>query len=431
MDIRSHHINVEQLNLLMGLIGKINSNINVDALLHEIMEAAKLIMDTEASSLFLLSEDKTKLILTIPTGPVTAELSGKSIPANSGISGWSVQYRQTLIIDDIQSDPRFNGELSKESDFVSKNMICVPLINHDNQVIGALQSINKNKGKDFNTSDIHLFQTLANHAAIAIESTMLHEQRIEKEIMDKELEVARNIQSGFWPKSIPEIANYQISGYSRAAKSVGGDYFDYIEIPNSKNWGFTVADVSGKGVPASLLMATMRASLRSHVENSRNVVDSMKMVNKIIYEDSPIDKFITAVYGVLDTEKNTFRYVNAGHNNPLLVNPKEKTITKLISSGVMLGIIQPIEFEVDVIEIKIGEKLVIFSDGIPEAENLEGEFFEDETLEQWLLDNADLGASQMMAKLLDTLYNFTQGANQSDDITIIIIERVSDTEPHS
>ncbi len=428
MEIRSGDVNIEQLNLLMGLIGKINSNIDVESMLHEIMVAAKKIMDTEASSLFILSEDKKELTLTVPAGPFTAELSGKSIPANAGISGWTVQYRQALIIDDVQNDPRFSGELIGDQQFESKNMICVPLINHNNQVIGALQAINKKNNSDFKTSDIHLFQALANHAAIAIETTLLQKQRVEKELLDKELDVARTIQSGFWPKKIPEIPNYQISGYSRAAKSVGGDYFDYIEIPNSDNWGFTVADVSGKGVPASLLMATMRASLRSHVENNRSVVDSMKLVNKIIYEDSPLDKFITAIYGVLDTNKNTYRYVNAGHNNPILVKPKEKKIEHLNTSGVMLGIVNPIEFQEFVIEINVGEKLVIFSDGIPEAVNTEEEFFEDERLEQWLIDNSELGASQMMAKLLDTLYNFTNGADQSDDITLIIIERVSEWE---
>lgn len=412
----------------MGLIGKINSNIDVDKLLFEIMQAAKLIMNAEASSLFLLSEDGKNLILSVPTGPATAELSGKTIPSNSGISGWSIQYRQPLIIDDVQNDPRFRGELSVQTEFTSKNMICVPLINHDNKTIGALQSINKQNDEGFTTTDLNMFQTLANHAAIAIENTLLHKQRVEKELIDKELEVARTIQSGFWPKQVPEIPNYQVSGYSRAAKSVGGDYFDYIETPDPKKWGFTVADVSGKGVPASLLMATMRASLRSHVENNRTVMDSMKKVNKIIFEDSPIDKFITAVYGVLDTENNTFKYVNAGHNNPYIVNPDEKKITPLITSGVMLGIIHPIEFEEDIVEIKVGEKLVIYSDGIPEAQNKAGEFFGDETLENWLIEHSDLGASQMMISLLDTIHNFSQGENQSDDITIIIIERVSGWE---
>lgn len=418
-------INIDQLNLLMELIGKINSNLELDNLLREIMDSAKIIMDTEASSLFLLSEDKSKLTLTIPTGPATAELSGKSIPSNQGLSGWVVQNVEPVVVKDVQEDPRFEGELSENSSFTTKDLICVPLVNHDGTVIGALEAINK-KDPDQLTEDlIPIFQTLANQAAIAIENAKLQQERIEKELMYKELEVARTIQSGFWPKDVPQIPNYRVAGCSKPAKSVGGDYYDYIPIPNTNRWGFTVADVTGKGVPASLLMATMRASLRSHVENNNNVGDSINKVNKLIYEDSPIDKFITAVYGELNTETHTFNYVNAGHNNPYLLNPDQHELTQLEMGGVMLGIMDPVDFKGDSVALKPKEKLILFSDGIPEARNTEGEFFSDEAFEHWLLEHKSLSPSQMMMNLLKTIDTFSKGQSQSDDITIIIIERVS------
>jgi sigma-B regulation protein RsbU (phosphoserine phosphatase) len=417
-------INVDQLNLLMELVGKINSNLELDKLLREIMDSAKIIMDTEASSLFLLSDDKTRLTLTVPTGPATAELSGKSIPSNHGLSGWVVQNMEPVIVTDVQSDSRFKGELSVASSFITNDLICVPLINHDGNVIGALQAINKKNIEDLTEDLIPVFQTLANQAAIAIENAKLQQQRIEKEIMVKELEVARTIQSGFWPKEVPNIPNYRVAGCSKPAKSVGGDYYDYIPIPNTSRWGFTVADVTGKGVPASLLMATMRASLRSHVENNNNVSDSINRVNKLIFEDSPIDKFITAVYGELDTENHVFNYVNAGHNNPYLLNVHQNKLTQLEVGGVMLGIMDPVDFTGDSITMEAGEKLILFSDGIPEARNIEGDFYSDEAFEQWLLDHKSLTPSQMMMNLLKTIDNFSNGQAQSDDITIIIIERV-------
>lgn len=417
-------VNIEQLNLLMELIGKINSNLESDKLLREIMDSAKIIMDTQASSLFLLSDDHSKLILTIPTGPATAELSGKSIPSSQGISGWVVQNREPVIVPDVQQDPRFVGELSVQSDFITKDLICVPLINNKGTVIGALQAINKKDPDSLSENLIPIFQTLANQAAIAIENAKLQQQRIEKEIMDKELEVARTIQSGFWPKQVPNIPNYRVAGCSKPAKSVGGDYYDYIEIPDTNRWGFTVADVTGKGVPASLLMATMRASLRSHVENNNNVGDSINKVNKLIFEDSPIDKFITAVYGELDTHTHTFNYVNAGHNNPYLLEPAHHELTQLKIGGVMLGIMDPVDFKGDSIEIGPGQKLIMFSDGIPEARNKKGDFFSDEAFEEWLLEHKSLSPSQMMMNLLKTIEHFANGESQSDDITLIIIERL-------
>lgn len=423
MEALKYSLTMEKLDLLLELIGKINSNLELDKLLREIMDSAKIIMNTEASSLFLLSDDKSRLTLTVPTGPATAELSGKSIPSDQGLSGWVVQNVQPLAIDDVQLDKRFVGELSVNQNFLTKDLICVPLINHNGSVIGALQAINKKNPSQDSGELIPVFQTMANQAAIAIENAKLQQERIEKELMDKELELARTIQSGFWPKEVPDIPNYRIAGCSKPAKSVGGDYYDYIPIPETKRWGFTVADVTGKGVPASLLMATMRASLRSHVENSHNVSDSIKKVNKLIFEDSPMDKFITALYGELDTETHTFRYVNAGHNNPYLLNTENHTLTKLNVGGVMLGIMDPVEFKEDSVSINAGEKLVLFSDGIPEAQNGKGEFFSDEAFEEWILEHKSLSPSQMMMNLLKTIENFSKGKSQSDDITIIIIER--------
>lgn len=418
-------INIDQLNLLMELIGKINSNLELDKLLHEIMDSTKIVMDTEASSLFLLNDDNSWLTLTVPTGPATAELSGKSIPADQGLSGWVVQNVEPVIVRDVQKDPRFAGELSINTSFTTKNLICVPLVNHNGKVIGALEAINKNNPEDLNEDLIPLFQTLANQAAIAIENAKLQQQRIEKELIDKELDVARTIQSGFWPKEVPNIPNYRVAGCSKPAKSVGGDYYDYIQIPGTKRWGFTVADVTGKGMPAALLMATMRASLRSHVENNNNVSASINKVNKLIFEDSPIDKFITAIYGELNMETHTFNYVNAGHNNPYKLSVNHHELTKLNVGGVMLGIMDPVDFTEDSITLEPGEKLILFSDGIPEARDYKGDFFGDEAFEKWLLDHSSLSPSQMMMNLLKTIETFARGAPQSDDITLIIIERMA------
>jgi len=423
MNIINDEIELNKLNLLMNLIGKINSNLEVEILLKEIMESTKIMMDSEASSLFILSKDKKKLTLTIPTGPATAEISGKSIDSDHGIVGWVTQNEKSVVVNNVQIDHRFKGEITELNNFITRNLISVPLINHNGVLIGTLQAINRKDNKDFEEKLVPIFQSLANQAAIAIENAMLQKQLIEKERIDKELQVARIIQSGFWPKETPNIVNYSVAGCSRTAKSVGGDYYDYIKIPDSLNWGFTVSDVSGKGVPASLLMATMRASLRSHVENQFNVSESMKKVNKLIYEDSPIDKFITSIYGTLDTEKHTFTYVNAGHNNPFIIRLEENKLEELKVGGVMLGIMDPVEFEEETAYLNPGDKLILFSDGITEAQNTKGEFFEDERFEEWLLTNKYKSPFNMMIDLLNDLVEFSNGEPQSDDITIIILER--------
>jgi sigma-B regulation protein RsbU (phosphoserine phosphatase) len=149
----------------------------------------------------------------------------------------------------------------------------------------------------------------------------------------------------------------------------------------------------------------------------------MKKVNKLIYEDSPIDKFITSIYGTLDTEKHTFTYVNAGHNNPFIIRLEENKLEELKVGGVMLGIMDPVEFEEETAYLNPGDKLILFSDGITEAQNTKGEFFEDERFEEWLLTNKYKSPFNMMIDLLNDLVEFSNGEPQSDDITIIILER--------
>lgn len=415
----------EQRNLLIGLIKKINSKLNTDQILSEIMDATKKIMLSEASSLFILSDNKRQLILTIPTGPATAELSGKKIPADHGVSGWCVQNKSPIIVNNVNEDQRFTGDLITNSSFKTINLICVPLITNDGECIGALQAINQINKQEFDEDDLDIFQSLASHAAIAIENAKLQDERIQREVLEKELDLAREIQSGFWPDEIPNIRNYAVAGLSRPAKSVGGDYYDFIEHQDPSKWGFTVADVSGKGVAASLLMATMRASLRSHIVDLCPVEECIDKVNKMICNDSPPDKFITAFYGELDASSHTFRYVNAGHDNPYLLRAESGELEVLTTGGIMLGIFYPNPYEIDSVSFQIHDKLIIFSDGIPEARNATGDFYESERLKQWLIDNKDRSATEMLHGLIEDVDSFCAGHPQSDDITCVVLERLS------
>ena len=417
-------IDVNKLNLLMELVAKINSNLELKNILKEIMNATKEIMSAEASSLFLLSEDKKDLILTVPTGPLTAELSGKKIPLTSGISGWVIQNKKLAVVKDVSKDSRFGGDLGKGSSFKTKNIICVPLINHNNEVIGALQAINSLQLEKFGQDNAAIFQTMANQAAIAVENALLHKERLNNQLLNKEIELASTIQSGFWPKKQPMISNYKVAGCSIPAKNVGGDYFDYISLPNKNNWGFTVADVTGKGVSAALLMATMRASLRSHLEYSNTPNISLTKVNELIFNDSPLDKFITAIYCELDSIKNTIRYVNAGHNNPYVLDVEKNSISTLDVGGLMLGILDTVKYDEEVYEIKSNQKIILYSDGITEARDVKGDFYGEKRFENWLLDNKNLDPDAMVKGITEELIHFRNEAEQSDDITIIVIQRL-------
>lgn len=411
------------IRLLLDIVGKFNSTMDPSRLLHEIIESTKGMVEAEASSLFLLSDGGKKLELTIPTGPATAEVSGKKIASDHGISGWVVQNQEPVLIPDVQTDPRFQGELLSNPQFQSRNMICVPLNNNQGETIGVLQAININK--DFlNEEMLGLFQTLANQAATALENVHIQQQQLAAELVNKELEVATQIQARFFPQQTPEIEGYEIAGCSIPAKDVGGDYYDFIPSPEPNQHGFVVADVTGKGVPASLLMATMRATLRANIQNNpKDIVQALAQVNGDIYRDSPVDKFITSIYCHLDYKSHVLSYVNSGHNPPYIVRTSEKQVEELEEGGLMLGIMEEIDLPIASLSINEGDIIMLFSDGVTEATNPAGELFSEERFEQWLLDHSQLTADEMKKALLQTLQDYANGSPQSDDITFIILKR--------
>ena len=413
------------IRLLLDIVGKFNSTMDPSRLLHDIIESTKGMVEAEASSLFLLSDGGKNLELTIPTGPATAEVSGKKIASNHGISGWVVQHQQPVLITDVQSDPRFQGELLSNPKFQSRNMICVPLNNNQGKTIGVLQAINIKE--DFlNEEMLGLFQTLANQAATALENVHVKQQQLAAELVNKELEVATEIQARFFPQQTPNLEGYEVAGCSIPAKDVGGDYYDFIPNPEPCQHGFVVADVTGKGVPASLLMATMRATLRANIQNNPNdIVQALRQVNGDIYRDSPVDKFITSIYCNLDYESHELSYVNSGHNPPYIVRANDNRIEELDQGGVMLGIMEEIDLPKATLSIDKGDILMLFSDGVTEATNPSGELFSEERFERWLLDHNQLSAEEMKDALLKTLRDYADGSPQSDDITFIIVKRTN------
>ena len=413
------------IRLLLDIVGKFNSTMDPSRLLNDIIESTKGMVEAEASSLFLLSDGGKNLELTIPTGPATAEVSGKKIASDHGISGWVVQHQQPVLITDVQSDPRFQGELLSNPKFQSRNMICVPLNNNQGKTIGVLQAINIKE--DFlNEEMLGLFQTLANQAATALENVHVKQQQLAAELVNKELEVATEIQARFFPQQTPNVEGYEVAGCSIPAKDVGGDYYDFIPNPEPCQHGFVVADVTGKGVPASLLMATMRASLRANIQNNPNdIVQALRQVNGDIYRDSPVDKFITSIYCNLDYESHELSYVNSGHNPPYIVRANDNRIEELDQGGVMLGIMEEIDLPKATLSIDKGDILMLFSDGVTEATNPSGELFSEERFEQWLLDHNQLSAEEMKDALLKTLRDYADGSPQSDDITFIIVKRTN------
>jgi phosphoserine phosphatase RsbU/P len=407
-----------RLSQLVEVAGRINSSEDLESLLAEIMEAAKTIMRAEASSLMLLDSDTRDLVIAVPTGPARAEISGVRIPAGKGFAGWVAGTGQPLIVPDAEKDPRFYGEVSRHSDFRTRNLICVPLHDPNQKIIGVLQALNRREGQEFTENDIPFFLALGDHAAIALEKARLHRESLEKQQLEKELSLAKSIQAGYWPQHIPRLSGFEMAGISLPAAQVGGDYYDFIPL-DEHVCALVIADISGKGFSAALLMASLRAALRAQVKNRIPAEETISLLNDVLVDDSPSNRFVTMLYGQLDTRDRTFTYVNAGHNPPFYFDGG--SFSELTEGGAILGFQKGLPFTTGTVRLEPGSTLVMFTDGVVEAQNQAEEMFGEDRLKSVIQHERSGGAESLLSAIRAAVLSFSGKAPQYDDLTLVVL----------
>ena len=241
--------------------------------------------------------------------------------------------------------------------------------------------------------------------------------------MEKELALAAQIQKDFLPKENPECENFEIAGSNIPCHQVGGDYFDYINIDPSR-LGIVIADVSGKGVGASLLMASLRAALQSEVHSQYKLEDMACKLNDFVHRSSSPNSFITFFYCELNKKSGELGFINAGHNPPIILDKKGK-IHRLEACGLCLGMFPSSTYEIKKVTLRLGDMALLFTDGITEGRNKKNEEFEEERLIKLIQKHSKLSAQKLLEKIHDEVGSFTTGTAPMDDMTLIIIKRVS------
>lgn len=274
--------------------------------------------------------------------------------------------------------------------------------------------------EEFKESDIEFIYATGSLAIISIENAKLFKEALEKQRMEEDLEIARDIQKNLFPQRIPKLKNFDISAVNVSSKQVGGDYYDVIKL-NEADCLIAIGDVSGKGVPAALLMANLQAFLKSICHQGHMLNRATDMINDLISENTAMGNFITFFWGVLNDETKSLTYVNAGHNPPLLVRNGE--ILKLTKGGMILGVIKTmVPYVSETIELQKDDILILFTDGVTEAMNKKMEEFTDEKLEMLASGLKNESAAEVLQKIRTEVEMFVDGANQSDDITLLTVK---------
>lgn len=303
-----------------------------------------------------------------------------------------------------------------------RSIMCAPLWSED-KILGMIYIDSQTRSNLFSKDDLQLMTVFTNMVAIKVENLALFEEALQKRAMDKELASAAEIQKNLLPKAPPKIEGYDIGALNLACKGVGGDYYDFL-TDRDEGLGIVIADVAGKGLSAALLMSNLQATLRAIAANWNKCVSLLsESINKTICENIVSNRFISFFIGCLDPKTGDLKYCNAGHNPPIILRKNRENI-RLKDGGPVLGILRDSQYTPGKEHIESGDILVLYSDGVTEAENDVEEEFGEERLIASVRKNAKKSSYEIIESVEEDIDNFSLGAPQMDDLTLIIIKRL-------
>jgi sigma-B regulation protein RsbU (phosphoserine phosphatase) len=401
-----------QNQLLLELTTQISGSLEMNRLLEQILDLVFQVVRYDAAGIYLVDKRTQWIRRQTNRGYDPARDEAVQLKVGKGLIGWTVKTGQGVIVSDVTSDPRYmNARDETRSEMVAPIRI-------GSEVIGAF-NLESDEQDAYEAEDMELLIAFASQAAVAIERARLHEEVLEKRRLEEEVTIGQRIQRTFLPERNPELPNFDIAGANYSSELVGGDYYDFIRIADQQ-MGIVVGDVSGKGIAAALIMASFRASLIAEIRNNYAIRTIMMKVNRLLWESVEADRFVTALYGVLDIGGRRFTYVNAGHNPGFLYRAATDRFDSLDATGPLLGTLQTASFKERTVEIPAGDVLVLYTDGVTEAMNGSQEFFGEERLLEVIRRRKAEPAALMVRGIWDAVREFREG-DQDDDLTIVVI----------
>ena len=336
------------------------------------------------------------------------------IPLGMGLVGACIRDDQVLLANDAAHEPRLLREVDSHSGYHTQQVLCVPL-RTEGKVIGALQLLNKPSG--FTETDAGLMGLLAHFAASAIESEQLRQEADSARLVKLEVALARDVQARLLPQSPPQADGIDCVGFCRQAHSIGGDYYDLLPLSDGR-FALTLGDVSGKGVPAAVMMASIQTLLRSLLTRDlKSLPMVMTDLNHALYLSSTAERYSTLFCGVISADRRQCSYINAGHVPPFLLHADGR-VDRLEGGGLPVAMMPEWNFEEMVVGIEPGDTLVVISDGFPDSCNKAGDFWEEKEVERTLLTHLNTPLSHLPEKLCAEADQFAAGAEQFDDMTV-------------
>jgi phosphoserine phosphatase RsbU/P len=431
-------------DFLHGLGEAFTETIRAADLHRLIVEGASRVLDAQGGALYMMERAGGKLapsfiskgcppFIDVPTHILQQAASNSAalesylrlhaIPPGEGIIGRVWQTREPVLLTDLANAPELAG--LRGTSLGAASVMVTPLL-YGKQNMGVLALGNGPSSPSFTPSDFVVFKSIAEQSAFALYNAIIYSEANEKKRLDHDLEIARDIQRILLPSEAPVISGFEISGINIPARHVSGDYFDYLTVDDEK-LGVAIADVSGKGVPASIIMAICRSVLRSQAAGNPSPADVLQKVNRQLYPDIKEDMFISMAYVILDHVRGTVMLSRAGHDAPIIFEHATGTASPVKPPGMVLGIDSGSVFDRITgdfaLTLNRGDCLLLYTDGVTEALDANGDEFGPERMIECVRASAPQGAPAIVTRLIDELRTFVGAQPQNDDITLIAIRK--------
>ncbi len=404
--------------ILIEVGRRISKSRDLQEILNLIVDSLAEIVPYDAAGIFLIDPEQPRnMTYSVLRGYSKKSFEGVSMKVGKGLVGWSAQYGKGEIVSDVSKDKRYIT-VKKET----KSQMVIP-IKCGEDIIGVF-CLESNKLNFFTGSHYEVVKTFASQAAIGIENARLYFEIQKKEELSQEIKKASDIQRALFPKKIPRIPGYEISTFNQYSMELGGDLYDLKKI-DGKELGVAIGDASGKGVPGAILMSTLYATFRMGRKGYLEINEVIEKLNDSITSLTQPDTYATFFYGILDIQTGIFRYTNAGHNPPYLIKSSDG-FKKLEIGGTVLGFFKEIKYKKGEVKLEINDVLVLYTDGITECKNKWDEEFGEKRFLNIILKNRSLAPKKLQEKIVNALHVFAEKSVFSDDISLVIIKKVSE-----
>jgi phosphoserine phosphatase RsbU/P len=346
------------------------------------------------------------------------------VPMGRGVAGKVAQSGETINVDDAYKLEFFDSSYDKKFSYTTRSLLCLPIRHHDGQIVGVIQLLNKAGAPRFNGDDEDFLIKLSGHMAMALENARMHREIVEKQRLEKEMALARQIQRSLLPDAPPIVPGYELAVLNEPCFEVGGDYYDFLNL-GPQTLLLVIADVEGKGVSSALVMSNLQATLRALVMHLHSLEVLALSLNEMICTDTKSEKFLSIFLGLVDTRRRGLHYINAGHCPPMLISGKTGEFKLLEEGGTVIGLFPRAEYNRGSASLAPGDILVLCTDGILESMDAKEDEYGNQRLASCIARNRAKNAQAIVEAVLADVNEFARAGDHMDD-KVLMVMKVND-----